>query len=54
MVEGVCPECGVKIGGSSHRLLGDNALAGEMDGAVHPAWSEQNNMANYMPDDDDE
>jgi hypothetical protein len=50
MVESVCPECGDKIGGSEHLLLGDNALASEMDGAAHPAWSEQNNMANYRID----
>lgn len=33
-----CPECGSQIGGSGHRLLGDNAVATEMDGATSPAW----------------
>ena len=51
MEESTCPECGSRIGGSSHRLLSDNAVATEMDGARHPAWSEQNNMANFVLDD---
>lgn len=33
-----CNECGAGIGGGSHRLLGDNQLATEMDGARAPAW----------------
>ncbi|PNF39357.1 hypothetical protein B7P43_G18302 [Cryptotermes secundus] len=35
---GQCNECGAAIGGSSHRLLPDNSLASEMDGATRPAW----------------
>ncbi|CAG9786641.1 unnamed protein product [Diatraea saccharalis] len=42
-----CNECGATIGGVNHRLLSTNTVAGEMDGAQHPAWSEQNNMANF-------
>ncbi|XP_032455825.1 NFX1-type zinc finger-containing protein 1-like isoform X2 [Nasonia vitripennis] len=35
-----CNECGAKIGGTDHRLLGSNQLASEMDGtAINPAWS---------------
>jgi len=26
------------LGGQSHTLLGDNAFAGEIDGATAPAW----------------
>jgi hypothetical protein len=37
-VESRCNECHARIGGTGHRLLGDNRLAGEMDGAVGPAW----------------
>ena len=44
---GKCPECHADIGGTSHTLLAGNALAPEMDGAAHPAWSDQANMANY-------
>lgn len=33
-----CPECGASIGGTSHRLLSDNRVATEMDGATAPAW----------------
>lgn len=47
MQESTCPECGSRIGGSHHTLLRDNAVATEMDGARHGAWSEQNNMANF-------
>lgn len=47
MEEGTCPECQAKIGGTSHRLLSDNAHAPEMDGSQYPAWSEQNNLNNY-------
>lgn len=38
MEESKCPECGAAIGGESHRLIGDNAVATEMDGATAPAW----------------
>lgn len=48
-LESVCPECKATIGGHSHRLREDNAVATEMDGATHPAWSEQAHMENYDP-----
>ncbi|XP_045127074.1 NFX1-type zinc finger-containing protein 1-like [Portunus trituberculatus] len=51
MMESTCPECGSRIGGGSHTLRSDNAVATEMDGARHSAWSEQNNMANFVLDD---
>jgi hypothetical protein len=38
MVESRCNECQARIGGTQHQLLGDNRLAGEMDGAARPAW----------------
>jgi hypothetical protein len=38
MEVGRCNECGEAIGGSSHRLLSNNMLATEMDGATRPAW----------------
>ena len=48
MEEAKCPECGSTIGGTQHRLVSDNSLASEMDGARHAAWSERaNNMANW-------
>ena len=43
-----CPECDANIGGTRHTLLEDNSLAPEMDGAEHPAWSDQANLANYI------
>ena len=47
MEEAKCPECGSTIGGTQHRLVSDNSLASEMDGARHAAWSDTaNNMAN--------
>lgn len=43
-----CNECGAKIGGQNHALLGDNQFAGEMDGAQAPAWPTMlNNFDNY-------
>lgn len=51
MVESNCPECGSRIGGGNHRLRSDNAVATEMDGARHAAWSEHNNMNNFNLDD---
>lgn len=36
--ESKCNECGARIGGGSHRLRADNALATEMDGATQSAW----------------
>lgn len=49
MEQTVCPVpgCGLQIGGINHALLGDQVLASDMDGAQHPAWSNQNNMANF-------
>ncbi|XP_030846999.1 NFX1-type zinc finger-containing protein 1-like [Strongylocentrotus purpuratus] len=45
---GKCPECGLGIGGTGHRLTEGNRVASEMDGARHAAWSEEaNNMANF-------
>lgn len=38
MEESRCNECGARIGGGSHRLLADNQLATEMDGAIRPAY----------------
>ena len=43
-----CPECKAVIGGANHRLEEGNELAPEMDGAEHPAWSEQANVQNYI------
>ena len=47
MQTGKCIECGVKVGGSSHRLLADNEHAGEIDNTQHAAWSEGANLNNY-------
>ena len=47
MERSTCPECGAGIGGANHRLEDGNELAPEMDGAIHPAWSEQANLQNY-------
>lgn len=45
---GKCNECGSQIGGSGHRLLSSNAVATEMDGATHSAFSEHyNDMRNF-------
>jgi len=35
---GKCPECGVAIGGSSHRLVTGNRLATSVDGSTQPAY----------------
>jgi hypothetical protein len=51
MQDGVCPDCGVKIGGTSHRLVTGNSVATEMDGARQAAWSDQANMENFDLDD---
>lgn len=40
-MEAKCPECNATIGGGSHRLREDNRVATEMDGATHPAFSEE-------------
>ena len=44
-----CPDCGAIIGGGNHSLAEGNAVAQEMDGARHGAWSEHANMNNYEP-----
>ena len=48
MQRSTCPECGAVIGGDRHTLVEGNELAPEMDGAQHPAWSEQANLQNYV------
>jgi hypothetical protein len=35
---GKCIECGARVGGQQHRILSDNRLAPEIDGATHSAW----------------
>jgi len=35
---GQCPECGAKIGGSRHRLLDNNRIATQMDGATRSSY----------------
>ena len=47
MERSTCPKCGAAIGGANHRLEEGNAVAPEMDGASHAAWSEQANLQNY-------
>lgn len=42
-----CPDCDATIGGQNHRLDSRNAVATEMDGAQHSAWSEINNIQNF-------
>jgi len=37
-VESSCPECGERIGGTSHRLLSTNNIATQMDGATRSAY----------------
>ncbi|XP_017560739.2 NFX1-type zinc finger-containing protein 1 isoform X2 [Pygocentrus nattereri] len=49
MQSGRCPECKATIGGANHTLTADNALATEMDGAQHAAWSEAVNLQNFDP-----
>ncbi|XP_063071469.1 NFX1-type zinc finger-containing protein 1 isoform X2 [Engraulis encrasicolus] len=44
---GQCPECDESIGGANHALIAGNAVASEMDGAQHAAWSEAANLANF-------
>ena len=36
--ESTCPECGERIGGTSHRLLDTNNIATQMDGATRSAY----------------
>lgn len=50
MQESKCSECGAVIGGGSHRLRSDNAVATEMDGARYSAFSDQANLFNYALD----
>lgn len=47
MMQSICNECGVPIGGSNHRLL-HGTHAPEMDDSRYPAWSEAANLANYQ------
>ncbi|OXU25033.1 hypothetical protein TSAR_011075 [Trichomalopsis sarcophagae] len=42
MQQSKCFECGADIGGSQHRLLSDNRLASEIDGATRSAWPGNN------------
>lgn len=42
-----CPSCDATIGGHNHALASGNQVASEMDGSLHPAWSEANNVLNY-------
>ncbi|XP_073708408.1 NFX1-type zinc finger-containing protein 1 [Garra rufa] len=42
-----CPECYADIGGTNHTLIQGNAVATEMDGAQHAAWSDGANLANF-------
>ncbi|XP_042361275.1 NFX1-type zinc finger-containing protein 1 isoform X2 [Plectropomus leopardus] len=42
-----CPDCEATIGGANHTLASGNQVATEMDGALHPAWSEANNLLNF-------
>ncbi|XP_051996715.1 NFX1-type zinc finger-containing protein 1-like [Xyrauchen texanus] len=47
MQQSKCPECKASIGGANHSLVHGNAVATEMDGAQHPAWSDAANLANF-------
>lgn len=47
MEKSTCPECNAEIGGTNHHLIQGNAVASEMDGAQHAAWSDAANMANF-------
>lgn len=48
MQESKCIECKESVGGSRHKLLPNNQLAREMDGARYAAWSDTaNNMRNF-------
>lgn len=47
MEKSTCPECKADIGGTNHALIQGNAVASEMDGAQHAAWSDVANMANF-------
>lgn len=51
MVRSQCPECKATIGGANHTLTEGNAVAGEMDGAQHAAWSNAANLINFNPRD---
>ncbi|XP_015379679.1 PREDICTED: NFX1-type zinc finger-containing protein 1-like [Diuraphis noxia] len=48
MVQAKCPECNVDIGGVNHRYVEGTTVATEMDGSTHVAWSEANNMNNFV------
>lgn len=45
-----CPVCKVDIGGVNHRYVKGTTVATEMDGSTHVAWSEANNMNNFVLD----
>uniref|UniRef100_A0A8C2BJM8 Zinc finger, NFX1-type containing 1 n=1 Tax=Cyprinus carpio TaxID=7962 RepID=A0A8C2BJM8_CYPCA len=47
MEQSKCPECDAAIGGTNHNLIQGNAVATEMDGAEHAAWSDAANLANF-------
>uniref|UniRef100_A0A9J8AQG6 Zinc finger, NFX1-type containing 1 n=1 Tax=Cyprinus carpio carpio TaxID=630221 RepID=A0A9J8AQG6_CYPCA len=47
MQQSKCPECHAAIGGTNHNLIQGNAVATEMDGAQHAAWSDAANLANF-------
>lgn len=47
MQQSKCPECDAAIGGTNHNLIQGNAVATEMDGAEHAAWSDAANLANF-------
>ncbi|XP_072540909.1 NFX1-type zinc finger-containing protein 1 [Salminus brasiliensis] len=51
MVSRKCPNCNATIGGANHTLTAGNAVATEMDGAQHAAWSEAANLQNFDPRD---
>jgi len=48
MEQAKCPECNVDIGGVNHRYVEGTTVATEMDGSTHVAWSEANNMNNFV------
>lgn len=46
-----CNECGAGIGGNSHSLDPTNAVATEMDGSRHGAYTLAQDPANFDPRD---
>ncbi|KAI5619584.1 NFX1-type zinc finger-containing protein 1, partial [Silurus asotus] len=49
MEQSKCPDCKASIGGINHTLTVGNNVAGEMDGAQHPAWSNAANLFDFNP-----